>query len=120
MGCLRALQEAAGIAAAPATFRNISAEALGVLYEEALISPTTRKLLGTHRTPTYLVDYMVARLSGWIEELGYKHCHIFEPACGHAPFLSGALRLVSDMLPGEHCRRRKAAARFPARPFAGL
>ncbi len=98
-GYLRALQEAAGIAAAPATFRNISAEALGVLYEEALISPTTRRLLGTHRTPTYLVDYMVARLSGWIEELDYKHCHVFEPACGHAPFLSGALRLVSDMLP---------------------
>src|ERR1035437_1903654 len=42
---------------------------------------------------------MLARLSGWIEELGYKRCHIFEPACGHAPFLSGALRLVSDMLP---------------------
>ena len=70
-----------------------------MLYEEALINPTTRKLLGTHRTPTYLVDYMLARLSGWIEELGYKRCHIFEPACGHAPFLSGALRLVSDMLP---------------------
>ncbi len=98
-GRFRALQEAARIAATPPNFRNITAEALGVLYEEALISPTTRKLLGTHRTPTYLADYMVARLSGWIEELGYKHCHIFEPACGHAPFLSGALRLVSDMLP---------------------
>src|SRR6185503_436301 len=50
-------------------------------------------------TPTYLVDYMLARLSGWISELGPKRCHIFEPACGHAPFLSGALRLLSDMLP---------------------
>jgi hypothetical protein len=98
-GRLRALQEAARFAAASPNFRNISAEALGVLYEEALISPTTRKLLGTHRTPTYLADYVVARLSGWIEELGYKRCHVFEPACGHAPFLSGALRLVSDMLP---------------------
>lgn len=98
-GRLRALQEAARIVAAPPHFRNISAETLGVLYEEALISPTTRRLLGTHRTPTYLVDYMLARLSGWIEELGYKRCHVFEPACGHAPFLSGALRLVSDMLP---------------------
>ena len=98
-GRLRALQEAARLVATPPHFRNISAETLGVLYEEALISPTTRKLLGTHRTPTYLVDYMLARLGGWIEELGYKRCHIFEPACGHAPFLSGALRLVSDMLP---------------------
>jgi N-6 DNA methylase len=98
-GRLRALQEAARLVAVPPHFRNISAETLGVLYEEALISPTTRKLLGTHRTPTYLVDYMLARLGGWIEELGHKRCHIFEPACGHAPFLSGALRLVSDMLP---------------------
>jgi hypothetical protein len=98
-GRLRALHDAARIAAAPPNFHNISAEALGMLYEEALISPTTRKLLGTHRTPTYLVDYMLARLSGWIEELGYKRCHVFEPACGHAPFLSGALRLLSDMLP---------------------
>jgi hypothetical protein len=98
-GRLRALQESARLAAAPPHFYNISAETLGVLYEEALISPTTRKLLGTHRTPTYLVDYILARLSGWIEELGAKHCYIFEPACGHAPFLSGALRLVSDMLP---------------------
>lgn len=98
-GRLRALQEAARLVVTPPLFRNISAETLGVLYEEALISPTTRKLLGTHRTPTYLVDYMLARLGGWIEELGYKHCHIFEPACGHAPFLSSALRLVSDMLP---------------------
>lgn len=97
-GRLRALQAAAGIAAAPPHFRNISAETLGMLYEEALISPTTRKLLGTHRTPTYLVDYMIARLSTWIQELGHQHCRVFEPGCGHAPFLSGALRLVSDML----------------------
>jgi len=98
-GRLRALQEAAKFAAAPPHFSNISAETLGMLYEEALINPTTRKLLGIHRTPTYLVDYMLGRLSGWIEELGYKRCHIFEPACGHAPFLSGALRILSDMLP---------------------
>ncbi len=98
-GRVRALQESARIAAASPPFRNLSAEALGVLYEEALISPTTRKLLGTHRTPTYLVDYMLARLSGWIEELGYERCRVFEPACGHAPFLSAALRLLSDILP---------------------
>jgi len=98
-GRLRALQAAAGVVSAGPSFCNISAETLGMLYEEALISPTTRKLLGTHRTPTYLVDYMVARLSDWIGELGYKRCHVFEPACGHAPFLSGTLRLLSDMLP---------------------
>jgi len=106
-GRLRALREAARIAAAPPHFQNISVEALGVLYEEALISPTTRKLLGTHRTPAYLVDYMLARLSGWIEELGHARCRVFEPACGHAPFLSAALRLLSDMLPADIADDRK-------------
>ena len=98
-GRVRAVQDAARVAAASPSFRNISVETLGMLYEEALVSPTTRKLLGTHRTPTYLVDYMLAKLSGWIEGLGYQRCRVFEPACGHAPFLSGALRLLSDMLP---------------------
>ncbi len=100
-GRLAALREAARIAAAGPAFHNISAETLGMLYEEALISPTTRKLLGTHRTPTYLVDYMLAKLGGWIGELGPQRCCIFEPACGHAPFLTGALRLLSDMLPAK-------------------
>ena len=111
-GRLRALQEAARLVVTPPRFQNISAETLGVLYEEALISPTTRKLLGTHRTPTYLVDYMLARLGGWIGELGHKRCHVFEPACGHAPFLSGALRLVSDMLPASIAEDQKARHDF--------
>lgn len=98
-GRLSALQDAAGVAVASPNFRNISAESLGMLYEEALISRATRKLLGTHRTPTYLVDYMLGRLSVWIEELGYQNCRVFEPACGNAPFLLGALRLLSDRLP---------------------
>ena len=111
-GRLRALQEAARLVVTPPQFRNISAETLGVLYEEALISPTTRKLLGTHRTPTYLVDYMLARLGGWIGELGHKRCHVFEPACGHAPFLSGSLRLLSDMLPASIAENQKARHDF--------
>lgn len=111
-GRLRALQETARLVATPSMFQNISTESLGVLYEEALISPTTRKLLGTHRTPTYLVDYMLARLGGWIGELGHKRCHVFEPACGHAPFLSGALRLVSDMLPQSIAEDQKARHDF--------
>ncbi len=98
-GRLRALQQAARIASEGPSFQSSSAETLGALYEEGLISPTTRKLLGTHRTPTYLVDYMLAKLSGFIEHIGYQNLHVFEPACGHAPFLSGALRLMSDMLP---------------------
>lgn len=101
-GRLRALRGAADLAAKFASLRCISTETLGALYEEALLSPRTRKLLSVHRTPTYLVDYMLARLSRWMEEdIGVENCRVWEPSCGHAPFLVGAVRLLSDLLP-EH------------------
>lgn len=96
---LSALQTAAGIARRGPRFPHLSAEALGSLYEEALLDKETRKRLNFYRTPTYLVDYMVAKVWRWIEELDVRKCRVFEPACGHAPFLSGALRLLSDLLP---------------------
>jgi len=98
-GRREALRQVAEVVERWPSFRAMSAETLGALYEEALIEPDIRKLLGTHRTPTYLVDYMLAKLSPWIEELGAENCRIFEPACGHAPFLCGALRLLNDLLP---------------------
>ncbi|MFZ1218904.1 MAG: hypothetical protein WAO00_06390, partial [Chthoniobacterales bacterium] len=98
-GRREALRQVAEVVERWPSFRTMSAETLGALYEEALIGPDIRRLLGTHRTPTYLVDYMLAKLSPWIEELGAANCRVFEPACGHAPFLSGALRLLNDLLP---------------------
>ena len=111
-GKLRALRGAADLASKFASFRCISTETLGALYEEALLSPRTRKLLSVHRTPTYLVDYMLARMSHWIEDdLGVENCRVWEPSCGHAPFLVGAVRLLSDLLPehiaSDQVKRRK-------------
>lgn len=112
-GRLKALRGAADLAAKFASFRCISTETLGALYEEALLSSRTRKLLSVHRTPTYLVDYMLARMSGWMEnEIGIENCRVWEPSCGHAPFLVGAVRLLSDLLPERIASDRTARRKF--------
>lgn len=119
-GRLKALRGAAAVAAAFSSFRSISTETLGALYEEALLSESTRRLLSVHRTPTYLVDYMLAKLSGWMEgDIGIQNCRVFEPACGHAPFLVGAVRLLSDLLPEKIASDRAARRQFLRNHIAG-
>ena len=119
-GRLTALRGAAAVAAAFSSLRSISTETLGSLYEEALLSEGTRKLLSVHRTPTYLVDYVLAKLSRWIEEdIGIQNCRIFEPACGHAPFLVGAVRLLSDLLPDNIAGDRAARRQFLRKHIGG-
>lgn len=81
----------------------ISTEALADPFENALITKETRRANGTHSTPGWLVEYMLGRLRPWIEELAAQNrAHVFEPACGHAPFLLGALRLLSSLPPCDH------------------
>lgn len=112
-GRLTALREAAAVAADFSSLRSISTETLGALYEEALLSERTRKLWSVHRTPTYLVDFMLAKLSRWMDEdLGFQNCHVYEPGCGHAPFLVGAVRLLSDLLPDKIASDRTARRQF--------
>ncbi len=78
----------------------VSTEALAHVYESALIDRVTRRKLGTHSTPTWLVDYIVGRLRPWIEdEIPVEERRVFEPACGHAAFLISAMRLLSEVLP---------------------
>ncbi|HEY3862914.1 MAG TPA: N-6 DNA methylase [Verrucomicrobiae bacterium] len=112
-GRLMALRGAAAVAANFSSLRSISTETLGALYEEALLSARTRKLLSVHRTPTYLVDFMLAKLSrGMDEDIGIQNCRVFEPGCGHAPFLVGAVRLLSDLLPDNIASDRNARRQF--------
>ena len=86
----------------------VSTEALAYLYESALLDRETRSKLGTHSTPTWLVDYIVGRLRPWIErDIPVGDRRVFEPACGHAGFLISAMRLLSELLPaGWHEPRR--------------
>lgn len=76
-------------------------EALAYVYENTLISKQTRLSLGTHRTPSFLVDYVVGNLADWIEEIPLNDRSVFELACGHAAFLVSAMRLLTELLPVE-------------------
>jgi len=76
-------------------------ESLAYVYENTLISKQTRSQLGTHSTPSYLVDYVLGHLSDWIEEIPENERSVFEPACGHAAFLVSAMRLLTQLLPAE-------------------
>lgn len=74
-------------------------ESLAYVYENTLISKKTRSSLGTHSTPSFLVDYVVGNLAEWISEIPENERSVFEPACGHAAFLVSAMRLLTELLP---------------------
>ncbi len=89
---------------------NISAEALGYLYEQALVDKKPkgarakkipkgrdiRRELGIHSTPPVLVDHMLAQLWTLIEQIPPVDRRVFEPACGHGAFLVAALRWLRE------------------------
>ena len=85
-------------------------ESLAYVYENTLISKTTRSSLGTHSTPSFLVDYVVGNLADWVGEIPVERRSVFEPACGHAGFMVSAMRLLTQLLPAENAvpnRRRE-------------
>ena len=77
--------------------RNLTTESLGDVYEHALITPDIRKIHGTHKTPGYLVDYVVWKMAHWIEEIPVDELKFFEPGCGAAPFLASIMRLLRTL-----------------------
>jgi len=79
------------------SFANLSVEALAYVYENTLITPQARKELGTHATPPEIAEYIVQNIP--LEELDDQDRHIFEPFCGHAPFLTAALARLRALLP---------------------
>ena len=95
----RALEPVAARIDFSADLRMTTTEALAYVYENTLISDEIRTELGTHSTPTYLVDYVVGRLEPWIREMNQEDRRAFEPACGHAAFLVAAIRLLTSLLP---------------------
>jgi type I restriction-modification system DNA methylase subunit len=98
---LEALEESARIVNQFSSLALTTTESLAYVYENTLISKETRAALGTHSTPSYLVDYIVGNLADWIEEIPESDRSVFEPACGHAAFLVSAMRLLTQLLPQE-------------------
>lgn len=96
-----ALSEVAHVVSNFSNLGLATTESLAFVYENALISKSTRQALGTHSTPSFLVDYVVGKLAPWIAEIPLEKRNVFEPACGHAAFLVSAMRLLTELLPDE-------------------
>ena len=98
---LDALCESASIIGQFSSLILTTTEALAYVYENTLISKETRSALGTHSTPSFLVDYVVGNLADWVKEIPVNERSVFEPSCGHAAFLISAMRLLTELLPNE-------------------
>jgi len=97
---IKALEAGMEIIEPVASLSNMTIESLAYVYENTLISKATRKTLGTHATPSWLVDYIVWNLMDWIESIPQEERFVIEPACGHAPFLTSVARLLSFIYKG--------------------
>lgn len=96
---LRALEAISTAIERHSSLALTTTEALAYVYENTLISKETRSSLGTHSTPSFLVDFIVSSLAEWIAEIPVDSRNVFEPACGHAAFLVSAMRLLIELLP---------------------
>jgi type I restriction-modification system DNA methylase subunit len=91
----QALKEAAEEIKRFASLSNLTTEAFAYMYENVLVDENLRDALGIHATPSYIVDYIVWQLWPWIEEhIPEDKRVVLEPACGHAPFLTAAMRML--------------------------
>lgn len=95
------LKDAAALLASAGSFTVVSPESLAYVYEQTLVTKELRKKLGIHATPPWLVDYMVWQLYDWVREIPIEDRHVFEPACGHAPFLLSMMRLLRMEMHGK-------------------
>jgi hypothetical protein len=100
-----ALKAASHLVSAYGSVRVVSPESLAYVYEHTLVNKDLRKKLGIHATPPYMVDYIVWQLYDWISDIPREDRHVFEPACGHAPFLLAAMRMLRLEMQGETDRR---------------
>ncbi|MCB1226924.1 MAG: SAM-dependent DNA methyltransferase [Verrucomicrobiales bacterium] len=89
----------------------MSTEALGHIYESSIINKETRKRWGTHSTPVWLIDYMLARLRSLIADMHWTKRRVFEPAVGHGGFLVAGLRVLDELLPASERPNRKTYLR---------
>lgn len=87
---------------------DVSPEAIADVYENALLDKTVskartrrgekarsvRKELGIHGTPFVLINHMLSQLWPLLDAESLAAPYVFEPACGHAPFLMRAMRWI--------------------------
>lgn len=95
-----------------ADLRKIGPEAIGYVYESSLVAAATRKDLGTHSTPPFIVEYILGRLRNAILSIPMERRVVVEPACGHAAFLVAALRVLAEDLAPDAARHEYLRARL--------
>jgi hypothetical protein len=91
---------------------RIGPEAIGYVYESSLVAKKTRKGLGTHSTPPYLVEYVIGRLRARMRAIAVEDRVVVEPASGHGAFLVAALRVLAEDLPPGADRHNYLRARL--------
>jgi len=100
-GKIKHIQKAAREIVKPvSSFSHMTIDSLAYVYENTLVSKATRKALGAHATPSWLVNYIVWQLADWIEAIPEDERFVMEPACGHSPFLTASARLLSFLYKG--------------------
>ena len=104
---ISALQAASKLVKRFSRLNNLTIESLAYVYENTLIDKETRKAWGIHATPPYLVDYIVWQLFDWINDIPQEKRVVLEPTCGHAPFLTSALRLLREIYEGDRADLHK-------------
>ncbi|MFS8070185.1 MAG: N-6 DNA methylase, partial [Byssovorax sp.] len=83
---------------------KIGPEAIAYVNESSLIAEQTRRDLGTHSTPPFIVEYVLGRLREAILAIPVGRRLVVEPACGHAAFLVAALRVLAEDVPADATR----------------
>lgn len=79
-------------------FRNLSVEVLSQIWSTTLVDAETRIQLGIHRTSRTLVRYIVERIP--FTPTGDDKRIVFEPCCGSAAFLIGAMHILRQSIFG--------------------
>jgi hypothetical protein len=111
----RAIDEVAETFERCGSLADVSSESIAYVYENALVDQAAggkkvrkgekpydiRKELGIHSTPSVLIHHMLSQLWSMIAEIQPENRNVFEPACGHAPFLTAAMRWLRDWNQGD-------------------
>ncbi len=83
---------------------NLSPEIIADLYESLLVSKAIRKKYSVHATRLEIAEYLLQQLP--IDQLLKNERKVFEPFCGHAPFLTATMTRMRSIeiepMTGEH------------------
>lgn len=80
--------------------RNIAADDLAFVYENALITTEIRRHFGTHSTPTAVAEYVVRSLA-LPQDTALQDLRVYEPFAGSCVFLTAAMRRFKEALPAD-------------------